>query len=77
MRPTYFKLYLNCSRDVIKGKAVFSTPRRRVEGISVQLHSFSNSALDRGEWSTSGFMHGKEHRYALNGWLGGPSRRFG
>jgi len=56
------------------------TPRIHMGGKEVQLYRFLTSLLDEGEWSTSGpgrFSQGKEHRYPLNGMLGGPRSRCG
>jgi hypothetical protein len=41
----------------VKAKLSLSTPRRRIVGVEVQLHSFLTSALDGGKWSTSSFGH--------------------
>jgi hypothetical protein len=52
----------------------------RIAGKAVELHSFSASALDGGEWLTSHlgrFTLGKEHPYPLNKRLGGPQGRSG
>jgi hypothetical protein len=64
-----------------KVKAVHYTPERRLRERRYSSYSFSNSALDGGEWSASrpdhALFRGKDPQYPLYRRLGGPQSRSG
>jgi hypothetical protein len=59
----------------VTARLYFTYPEGTQEGVEVNLHLFSTSVLDEGEWSTSRFDRfnpAKESRYPLKWGKNGP-----